>query len=80
MNLFAGLHSKGRLRALLVNIILECKWLTVANTPAYFDVELITAVESVIVRAPGIVLCFKLLQLLSENTLAYFDPTVNLLN
>ncbi len=79
-NLFTGLHSKGRLRALPVNIILECKCLNMTNTSAYFDAELLTAVESVIVRAPGVVLCFKLLQLPSENTLAYFDPSVNLLN
>ncbi len=39
-------HFKGRFYCILqTNIGLGCKWLTVANTLAYYNTELITAVK-----------------------------------
>jgi hypothetical protein len=48
-----GLHCKGRLIFLPVNIRLGWKWQTVKNTLAYYDVESITTVESFLVLAKG---------------------------
>jgi hypothetical protein len=36
------------------NIRLSWKWLTVANSLAYYDTELIKTVKSFIVQAPGV--------------------------
>jgi hypothetical protein len=44
-----GLHLKGMLVALSKNIRLGQKRLTVTNTLAYYDTELITTVKSLIV-------------------------------
>ncbi len=40
-----GLHNKGHLLSLPINIRLGCKWITVTNTLAYYDTDLITAVK-----------------------------------
>jgi hypothetical protein len=45
-----GPHTKGRLTALPTNIILVWKGLTVTNTLAYYNTELVNNVKSVIVR------------------------------
>jgi hypothetical protein len=62
--------------ALPANLRLEWKWLTVANTFAY-ETEIITAVKSFIVQAPGLNLNYVELQ----NALAYVvDKWSHLLN
>jgi hypothetical protein len=53
-------HS-GSFLVLPTNIRLGCKSMQVANTLAYYDTAIITAVKSFIVQAPGeifITLCF----------------------
>jgi hypothetical protein len=45
------LLSKVKLQTLLASIRLEWKWLTVANTQAYFDMVLITTVKRFIVKS-----------------------------
>ncbi len=49
VELLIGLHSNGRLLALLVNVRRGWKGLTVPNTLAYYDLALITGFKSVIV-------------------------------
>jgi hypothetical protein len=46
-----GLNTRGRILALHSSIILEWKGLTVINTSAYYNKELITGIKSLIVQA-----------------------------
>jgi hypothetical protein len=47
-------HSNGRLLALPAYIKLGWKWLTGANTLAYYDSAIIKAIKCFLVQAPGI--------------------------
>jgi hypothetical protein len=48
-----GLNSNSWLPAVPAKIRQERKWLTVANTLAYYNTATITAVKSIIGQAPG---------------------------
>jgi len=55
------------------NIRLVQKWMALANTPAYYDTELITIVNSLIVKVPSLTPKFyikTILCVLEANILA----------
>ncbi len=49
----AGFHSHGRTLSLAINVILWWKGISVANTTAYYDTPIITAIKSLAVQVPG---------------------------
>ncbi len=52
MELLMAQQSNDKLLALLINTVLEWKWMAVANTLAYYDSPTIAAVKSFMIQAP----------------------------
>jgi len=52
-----GLHSDGRLQALPVNIRLGWKCIAVASTQAVYNMAIITATKSFIVKTQDLLIC-----------------------